>query len=278
MSPNKEPRFFESSFYRNIDPTDPHYQFLKTRTVFTFSDYLRLFEGVENERAIGESTATYLYNHNIVIPRVKKCLGDVRIIILLRNPVDRAFSAYVHLLREEFEDLSFEKCLQLEEERRAARWSPMNYYQEVGLYYAQVKDYLQNFEQVNVILYDDLVRDALEVVRDTHEFLGIDTSFVPDVSVKYGVTGIPRIELLHQFLNVLTEPNAFRSAVGPVVRAILPGDGRATLHKNLKVLKAKNLAKPEMRPETREYLLGVFRDDILKLQDLLGRDLRHWLN
>jgi hypothetical protein len=277
MSQNKEPRFLTSSLYENTDPNDPHYRFLNERTIFTFEDYVKLFEEAEREKAIGEATSTYLYHYETAIPQIQNFLGDVKIIAILRNPVDRAFSAYTHLLREQFETLSFERCLELEEKRRKANWSPLNFYKDVGLYYKQVRGYMENFE-VRVVLYDDLAEDALGLIRDTYEFLKVDPSFVPDVSARYGVTGVPKGRLFYELLSFITRSNDFRDMVRPIVSVMLPQEKRSKLLQDLKALRVRILVKPEMKPETRGYLENVFREDILKLQDLLDRDLSHWLN
>jgi hypothetical protein len=247
---------------------------LTERTIFTFEDYVKLFEGAEREKAIGEATPIYLYLYEIVIPQIKNFLKSVKIIAILREPVNRAFSAYVHLLRKRLEVLPFERCLELEEERKAANWAAMNFYKSVGLYYNQVKAFMENFDEVKIVLHDDLAQDALGLVRDLYEFLEVDPSFVPDVRVTYAVTGVPKSRSFYELLNFLTRSNALSN----MVRAALPGEIRSKLNKDLEALKVKTLVKPEMKPETREYLKSAFREDILKLQDLLDRDLSHWLN
>jgi len=274
MPQKKEPRFFVACVHKSRNPNAPRYEYYIKSSIFTFEDYVKLFEGAEKEKAIGEASPAYLYHYEMTIPQIKKFLGDVKIIAILRNPVDRAFSAHVHLLGKRFEVLSFERCLELEEERKAANWGIMDFYKSVGLYYNQVKAFMENFEEVKVVLYDDLVQDALGLVGDLYEFLEVDLSFVPDISIIYAVTGVPKSRSFYKFLNVLARSSALRSMAG----VILPNEIRAKLLKDLKALKVKTLVKPEMKLETREYLKNVFREDILKLQDLLDRDLSHWLS
>jgi hypothetical protein len=272
MPEKKELWFFIASICRNINPEDPRYEFYRKNTVFTFENYTRLFEPVKNEKAIGEASPLYLCCYEIAIPQIKKFLGDVRIIVILRNPVARAFSHHTHSLRDRLEVLSFEKCLELEEERRAAHWATAHYYKEVGLYYRQVKAYIENFGRVKVALYDDLVEDALGLTQGIYEFLEVDRSFVPDVKTKYQMTGVPKSRFLYEFIDV------FRDMSNPIVRVMLPKGKRLWWYKYMKTLKVKTLVKPEMKPETREYLKNIFREDVLKLQDLLNRDLSHWLS
>jgi hypothetical protein len=277
----KEPRFFAFSIFKNINPSDPYSEPLRKNSIFTFEEYIKLFEDVKKEKAVGEASAEYLYYYDIVISQIKKFLGDIKIIIILRNPVDRAFSAYTLMLRDQlfqvvsFEKaqvLSFEKYLELEDQRRNENWAPINFLQDLGFYYKQVKAYRENFNEVIVVLYDDLTKDALGLVKDIYDFLEVEVSFVPNVSTRHYVSGVPRSRAFH---DLVMKPNVIRNMVRPVVRIMLPKEKRAKLLKDLRV---KNLVKPEMKPETREYLKTVYRKDILKLQDLINRDLSHWLN
>jgi len=272
MPQKKEPRFFISSICKNINPGDPRYEYYIKSSTFTFGAYVKLFEGAEREKAIGEATTLYLYRYETAIPQIKKFLGDVKIIAILRNPVARAFAHHTHSLRDQLEVLSFERCLELEEERKVANWATAHFYKGAGLYYRQVKAYIENFDRVKVALHDDLAEDALGLTQDMYEFLEVDRSFAPDTRTKYQVTGIPKSRFFYEFLDV------FQDVSKPIVRVILPKEKRSQWYKYLKALKVKTLVKPEMKPETREYLKNVFREDVLKLQDLLNRDLSHWLN
>ena len=221
---------------------------------------------------------TYLYHHEVAIPRIKEYLGDPKIVMILRNPVERAFSSYVYSLSlyssltDDFEVQSFEECLEREEERKAENWTAINFFLDLGFYHNQVRAYMENFGAVHVSLYDDLVEDALGLVQGVYGFLGVDPTFVPDTNTRRNVSsGYPKSSFLHGFL---TRPNVLKSVMKPVVRLMLPQETRAELYGGLE---SRNLVKPEMRPETRERLKSVYREDIMKLQDLIHRDLSHWL-
>lgn len=168
-------------------------------SIFEWEDYLNLFEDAQKEKAIGESTATYLYYHETAITLIKKYLGNIKIIILLRNPIDRAFSAYLYLRRKNCESISFKEALEIENIRKRQNWKSLYHYTSAGFYYNQVKDYLDNFDQVKICLFDDLKKDSLRLVKDIYNFLGLDTSFTLDVSKKYNVSGIPKNKF---FLNL----------------------------------------------------------------------------
>lgn len=271
MPINKEPLFFVSSIYKCIKLQDPTYEIVKEFIIFSFEDYIKLFKDAKKEKAIGEASAPYLYYYEAAIPEIKKYLGDIKIIIILRNPADRAFSAYTFLLREEKEILPFERCIEVEEERRKENWSMAVLFKEAGFYYKQVNSYLENFSQVRVYLFDDLKKDPLGLVRDIYEFLEVDLSSVPDIHTKHNVSGVPKSIFLHKFM---TRPNIFTTLIKPVVKALVPEVKRRKVIEGLRDL---YLEKPEMKPRTRNYLKDLYRDDLLKLQDLIKRDLSHWL-
>jgi hypothetical protein len=91
------------------------------------------------------------------------------------------------------------------------------------------------------------------------------------VSTKYNVSGIPKNKFIHKFL---IKPNILKSIVKPIAKTLIPqGEWRKIVEK----IKMKNLQKSQMKPETREYLKNLYRDDILKLQNLIKRDLSGWL-
>jgi len=267
----KEPKFFVAPLFKKINYNQSLWKFSIKNITFEWQDYLKLFENVQKEKAIGESSTAYLYYYNIAIPLIKKHLEDTKIIISLRNPIDRAFSGYFHLRRDSHENLSFEDALKEENKRKRQKWISIYHYTSIGFYYNQVKAYLDNFDQLKVYLYDDLKKDALGLVKDVYEFLGLDTSFTPDVSIRYNVSGIPKNKFIYKFLR---EPNILKSMVKPVVKTLIP---RGERRKLIEKIRMKNLQKPQMKPETREYLKNLYREDILKLQDLIKRDLSSWL-
>jgi hypothetical protein len=267
----KEPRFFISSIYTKLCTNDPRHSSLQRETVTTFEDYVKLFQEARLYKAIGEASVTYLYYYKEAIPQIKKYLGNVKIIIGLRNPIERAFSAYSYLLRDKFEFLCFEKCLELEEERKRQNWSSLNLYKNEGLYHEQVKAYLENFSRVNIYLYDDFRKDTLGLLRQLYDFLEVDRTFIPDIRTRYNVSGAPQSQFFHSFL---TESNFFKRSARPIVDILLPKEKR---DKIVERLKARNLSKLEIDPKTREYLKNEYREDVLKLQDLIHKDLTGWL-
>ena len=120
----------------------------------------------------------YLLFPEIVIPNIKQYLSsETKIIIMLRNPVERAYSGYQHVKRYNVkEDLEFEKALAVSEQRYFTQkdMTPASRYKELGLYYKQVKAFLESFEQLHIVIYDDYKIDFEVEMKKVFDFLAID--------------------------------------------------------------------------------------------------------
>jgi hypothetical protein len=229
MSGNKEPQFFISSVFTNVSSDDPRYSPLLDLTITEYDEYTKLFRNAGKYKAIGEATATYLYYYQEAIPDIKKYLNDVKIIIILRNPVDRAFSSYKHLVREQYETRSFEECLELEEARKQNNWSLLNFYKDVWIYYRQVKAYIDNFKQVKICLYDHLRADSTALIKDIYRFLVVSDRFSPNLNKQYNVSYIPKSTFLNNFF---VKSNVFKKNLKPIVDFVFPPHKRKKLLQN----------------------------------------------
>ena len=121
------------------------------------------------------------------MPRIRELLPGVRLIAILRQPVERAFSAYLMFSREGFEPArSFEEALETERIDGPADGIPP-YFHGARRYSDLLSLYLDAFprEQVKVCVYDDLVADAPAFVRSIFEFLGVAPGFEPDTSRRH---------------------------------------------------------------------------------------------
>jgi hypothetical protein len=233
--------------------------------------YARLFAAVREEKAIGESSVFYLCYPDAA-ERIARTITDPRIIVLLRNPVDRAYSAYMHLVRDGRETLTFAEGLDAEEERRRQNFEPIWWYKALGLYYGQVKHYLDVFgaRRVHVVLYDDLCADPQRVLRDIFSFLGVREDIAVDTSIRYNVAGIPKSRWLYTILdNFIVDP----SALGQRAKRLMPERLRATLANRLMNMILRRIP---MEPQIRAQLRTWFAEDVAMLAELLHRDLSRW--
>ncbi|WP_407635122.1 sulfotransferase domain-containing protein [Thermodesulfobium narugense] len=269
MSKVKEPKFFSYiSGHRNFNgPGDSEGE---RDIIKTFEEYKRLFLNSNGSKILGECSVDSLYYYESVIPKIKEHLGkEVKIFIILRNPIDRAYSSYIYHLRDGRENLSFENALNEEEKRIKDNWEFMWHYKSVGLYFNQVSAYLENFKNTKVCLFEDLKINPHCLMKELFNFLDVDSEFVPDdLETKYNESGIPRHRSLYNFLN---KPNPFKS----VIKNFLPKNFRIKLKNKFM---HKLLVKAErMNADTRKYLIDFYKEDIIRLQKLIDRDLSRWL-
>lgn len=233
-------------------------------------DYEALFEGGTHALARGEASPIYLHTEGCA-ERIRSALPDARLIVLLRDPVDRAFSHFRKHLQENLETAgSFAEAVRLEEERSRQGWSPEFQYVRRGFYYRQLEPYLRLFprEHLRIYLYEDIVKDTAAVVRDAYAFLGVDPDFTPDTEKRYYVGGTPARAALPTLLRGASPAAAF-------IRCLVPQVLRQPIRLRLKRMAEKKIV---VDPQTRADLIKEYRADILKLQELLGRDLGPWMS
>ena len=274
MSPIKEPNFFalegSSLDFSGAEGKEKIQRWLEREFVTNIEEYRALFRRVSSEKAVGEASPMYLYNP-VAPSRIKHYIPEAKVIAILRNPVERAYSAFVYMRRDGREPLSvFSEALQAEENRIANNWEWIWHYKNVGFYYSQLKRYFDMFDQdqIKVYLYEDLKADPLHVVEDIFRYLGVDDSFNPDTSSKHNISGVPRNRALSW---LLFERNPVKASL----RLLLPEGMRRHVSVSLK---SRSLLKaPSLTPEVRRELIEVYQDDILKLEGLIGRDLSEWL-
>jgi hypothetical protein len=173
---------------------------VNTFSITSWERYTALWAGVQRERAVGEASPLYLY-HPAASTAIHQHLPNAKLIVILRHPVRRAYSAFCHMVRDRRERLpTFAQALEAEPERIRQRWEHIWHYATMGLYAAQVARYTALFppEQLRVYVYDDLLRQPLPTLQDMFRFLEVDPTFVPDLTVRHNPSdeGVPLPPLL----------------------------------------------------------------------------------
>ncbi len=270
MSPVKEPRFLSN---RAANPgTGPGDDSMVQSGVRTLNDYLDLFKESAGMKTIGEASADTLFLFEKTIPAIQRYLGDPRIIIILRDPVKRAYSAYNYHVRDGREKLCFKDALTAEEQRRRDGYVYMWQYAEGGLYAQRVSAFQEQFSRVKVLLHDDFMRDPITLIKSVYTFLDVDPNFIPDRSHNHNVSGVPRWNF---FNNLFIKPKRLHKIARTIGGAILGAERWIRLRDRVRFI---NMEKPEAMPSDIERSLRLYyRKDILKLQDLIGKDLSAWL-
>lgn len=274
MSPRKHTRFFS---FRTENPGFNGPRLKRESVPYAITDvetYHALFRKVSSETAIGEASHSYLYRSEAP-ERIREYKADMKLIAVLRNPAERAYSHYRQMIRDGRESLDdFVRALEEEKTRIRDHWWPDFHYVQIGLYHAQLKHYCNLFErrQIKIYLYEDLASEPRAVLEDLFRFLSVDSTFVPEMAVRYNASGVPKSKVLHSTLQGLRR-------LRPFAERVLPEQQGRRLLRLGGALHNRNLTNSRLSPEVRRRVIDqYFRDDIVRLQSLIGRELSAWLD
>jgi hypothetical protein len=209
-----------------------------------------------------------------LIDRMREHNPRMRLLVILRNPVDRAYSAYWWARRKGYETLpTFEAALDADPARHGGNVVKVRStsYRPFGHYAPQIAALFDRFgrEQVQVHLFEDLKADAPGVCARAFEHIGVDPAFAPDVSTRRNTSSLPRSSGLARLL----------SAQHPLkrgLRRVLPKGMAEAWKRRAERWNRVSFSQPPMRPETREALVRHFRPLNDELAELIGRDLSAW--
>lgn len=267
MSASKEPNFFAFANER-LDFAGPGAEFVNN-SVTSLDAYQRLFEKAPAAAARGEASPLYLFMPRAA-ERIRALVPEARLVAVLRDPVEQAYSHYLYARKEMIEPLpDFMAALDAQGERLAAHWQPLFQYTEFARYNVQLRRYFAHFDraQIRIYRYEDFDRDPLAVLRDIFDLIGVDPTFTPDVSQRVNVGGVPRNAAMQ---SLVMRPNWVSRTAG----SFLPTHARRWLRDRIS---RSNVQRPAMPAAARERLRRQFREDILELQDLIGQDLSAWI-
>jgi hypothetical protein len=284
ISPIKEPHFFSkdicaagfseeynrrTSFdieaYLKTEPLPP----MHIAHIVDMAHYLELFRDVRNEKAIGELSTGYLYS-NCAADNLFHFNPAAKIVMVLRQPVYRAYSHYLMAVRDLWDyESGFVDALERDMASKEKGWGKSHLYFELGMYSDQVRRYLNRFPagQVKILLYDDLAADPPRFMAELFEFLELNLSAIGSMtfSERKNAAMLPRFKMsrFHQrFFNTLK-----RSVGG----ALPPG-----LKARAKKMMLSHRAPPKLQKAEFEHALRYFGEDIQELSALIKRDLRQW--
>jgi hypothetical protein len=278
MSAVKEPAYFVApeALEATAGPGDRDHS-----PVATLEDYRGLFAGAGDVAARGEASTSYLHTP-AAAARIKDGLPAAKLIAILRNPADRAYSNFLHLLRDGREPLhDFGAALAAEAQRREQGWSLSWRYREKGLYGAQLERYMALFgpEQLRCYLYEDYNDEPDATLRDIYRFLGVDADFAQDLSLRLNVGGVPKSKglqwLARRAVPPPQDPNNTQARRLRWLIEAMPARLRGGL---LKAQTSNLSSPPPLAPDRRGELLDGYRDDIALVGRLTGLDVSRWLS
>jgi hypothetical protein len=256
----KEPRFF--TFYGEESVDIPGQ--LKSKAVTNKNQYISLFRDATNSQITGEASPIYLFLYQKTIQNISSLVTDFydkKIIIILRNPIERAFSHYRMYLVNRTENDFFSNAIQNEKRNKLLDVNPFYDYVHPGFYYSQVKAYMSSFNKVFVCLYDDLKNNPQDLIKNLYEFLTVDSQFAPNYQTIYNVGGVKEMY----------------TGMKGNLRRVKHYIEERVVKKNFYPYPYKN--EEEMYQDyfnTYPYLYSIFEQDILNLGNLINRDLSMW--
>jgi hypothetical protein len=269
MSTPKEPGWLAFG-ERGYWPRDGYGRHCRARSWVprTENGYRELFrDAVPGCRWLGEASTWYLAEPGMP-ERIRDYSPDARIIAILRQPAERAYSAFSHARRDEEEPhADFESALAEEADRGSC--SHLLRYREMGRYLEPLTEYLSVFgrDRVLVILHEDLRYEPHAVWRRCCSFLHVDAGATAPIADRHNRAGMPRSRLLHALLR----SQRFKNIVRPFMPLRLASRAK-------QAAEAANLKPPEpIDPVVRARLTAEFADEIRALARLIDRDLTHWL-
>jgi len=277
MSPIKEPSYFARDMIDSLDlPGWTRNQKGLERylngpmssrrggCVLEWEAYLKLFRKVGSEIAIGEASTVYLISPGAPAD-IRAAIPHARIIVVLRSPIERAFSTYLMFCRNGRLRARFSDVIRSNAVESLSNWRRMIL--ETRRIAPGFERFLNTFprNQIRWYFHEELTSDPLAVMRRIYEFLGVDPGFRPDVGRRYNEEMLPKVPMLHYA--------AYAAGLWKIADRVVPRNARPVLRRF--IFRSGAVSQPSR--EDRAILADYFRDDVSHLSQLVSRDLSHWL-
>ncbi|WP_330203117.1 sulfotransferase [Cyanobacterium sp. Dongsha4] len=284
MSPRKEIHFFCTDNEKVVNLKKLTSLSSITKPVLNIEDYRKYFEQYNPVKhlAIGEVSPGYLISSEIASKNISKYCPKMKLIAILRNPVDRAYSHFVYAQQIGIEKNSDQNTI-------VDRKMESNYiyfghdqyfhrYLDPGFYYRNLLPYFNRFDpdQIKIYLFDDLCHNPTLLMKDLLSFIGVDVSFdFSSITSKNNRSGIPKnkgvYHIFWQKNNSLFRNNKLLNLIPSKIKKFSVNLIRSQLDNIL-------LTKPDpISTQLKSKLVDIYHEDILLLQSLLQKDLSHWL-
>ncbi len=208
--------------------------------------------------------------------RLYETIPKAKLIAILRNPIDRAYSAYCYAVERLLENRSFEKAINDELAGCNYSWfdSMQKDYLKHGLYAQQLKSILKYFskEQIFVIIFEEWKKEPIKIMRNLFKFLEIDENFIPVMKVKNVTKGGCRSKLISKLIYWQAPENIF----GKFLKFIIPFKVRTSIRQKLAEFNRIESTKPLFPDTIRKLLREYYKNEIKELEEILGRKLTMW--
>ncbi|GLY16158.1 sulfotransferase [Kineosporia rhizophila] len=274
LSAVKEPKFYMCDGRppprsQQRGPGDAH---SAQEWVWRRGEYEALFDVAPAGTLKGESTPFYLYDRQAQ-RRIAADVPHARLLVVLRDPIDRAYSNWMHLRSDGLEPIAdFAEAWAAEDERVAAGWAPFWHYRRLGLYGEQLRDLIELFgrDQVHVLRYRDLVETPEAALGKVCAFLGVEPGQIEQPARENSRSYVPpgrRTEALSRVVRAgaaagaYLPPQVWRQVSEPLLRYLQKGGAR----------------RPVLDASVRMRLVEAYREDNALLNELAGQSFSDWM-
>ncbi len=279
MPDPKEPNFFS---FENFQQTYQEKLELHKATNlhnFNFNEYQQLFKEKEN-KIIGDASTGYIRYPDNVISNIEEYYGDhaknLKLICLLRNPVDKIYSHYLMFVKWGVESREFRETIIPKYKTHNNIIEQQIDYLAPGFYYEDLKKYKEYFgSNLKVYLFDDLIKNKEEVLRDVLNHIGLKTEKLPNnINQVFNEGGIPK----NNFAKMLIAYRGKERKLKNFLKSVLPSALTENIKKKVDNLNSTLTYKPKIDKTSKMYLQELYKNDIIKTSKLIDRDLSSWLS
>ena len=266
MPNQKELHFFTQAqiFKLNKGPKD---KVVKQSHIKSEKEYLELFKSVKDEVAVGDASPSYI-NYPENFGMIKQYLNDPKVIVIVRDPIDRAYSNYLHLKRELRETMDFFSALKNEDNRREESYSDFWYYRFNSTYYKKILMAKKTFSNVLVLTTEEFKRNPEITLKKVYSFLGVKLIVKKQaLETKFNVGGYYKKNLI---TSLLFQPSSFKNALKKIIK---PTTGIKMLVSRFSRL--FQIKQPSIDQDSLSYLKKHFSKEINNLKKM-NIDVSKW--
>lgn len=233
----------------------------------TWQQYHDIFSKAPLSKVRIDNSPSYFFYSNETASFIQSSLDNPKIIIILRDPVEKIYSQYMHLLRDGRETLSFESALSIEDKRYEAGYSDMWLYKRSGYYSTHLESFLKNFsdENIKVVFFEDMKASPVQFVKSILSFIGLSTDFELENAEVFNPSGKPRSKVFSRYL--------LGGPIYSLAKAFVPPRIGGIVKRFLQKINTGD--KVRMNEATRNKLRNYYLTDIYKLEDLLKMERNH---
>jgi len=259
MPAQKELHFFTHNILSKLN-NGPKDAIVKKTQISNSEKYLNFYKNVRNEIAIGDASPSYI-NYPSQYKKIKDYLNDPKVIIILRDPIDRAYSNYLHLKREQREHLTFKEAISAEDERKRNKYSDFWYYKFNSTYYDKIIMAKETFSDVLILTSEELSNNGEATLKNVYKFLEVDDTF----KLKGNFNNFNKGGYYRQniFTKIIFQPSILRNTIKKLIKP--------TPFLKIIIAKIANTfsKKPEkIDVESLKFLKKHFKKEVEKLETI----------